>query len=80
MGKPRLYLPPRQVFPSGGDLHLRCGQCGGTTFKAHVQPQHQGARMRYLECAGCAKLIEIDEQGWVSGTGKIQEKEPARPT
>ena len=70
-----LKVPPLMVFPSNGDLYLRCGNCGKQEFKVHVRPQHQAAMVKVIECARCKKIFKVDDESYLEGTGKIDSVE-----
>lgn len=61
----KLKIPARQVLPSHGDVYLRCGSCGSKEFRAQVLPLRMTARLRYLVCAGCGGVGEVDDVAMV---------------
>lgn len=73
MGK-RAPLNPVQVFPSHGELYLRCGECGSMEFKVHVKPSPKldEAHTTATECSKCKKVRKIDPRGFIEGSGKIE--------
>lgn len=69
--KTKLIVPNKAVFPSHGDLYLRCGNCGSQQFKVHVQPMgRESARLSFVECAKCLRTRPIDEEGFIEAAGK----------
>lgn len=73
MGR-RAPLAPVQVFPSHGELYLRCAKCGSMSFKVHIRPTPllTEAHTTALECDTCKKVRHIDPQGIIEGSGKIE--------
>ena len=68
----------RAVYPSNGDLHMRCGKCGTTDFTAHLKPTQLGAaKLTNLICSLCGKIFPFNDQGEIGGTITI-EKADAR--
>jgi hypothetical protein len=48
------------VIPSKQQLQLRCGDCGGMDFGAHVEPLGRGgAAARELVCRGCRRVYRL---------------------
>ena len=72
----RAPLAPVQIFPSHGDLYLRCGDCGSMNFKLHVKPSPMldEAHVTASECSVCKKVRHIDSKGFLEGVGKITAK------
>ncbi len=59
----------RAIYPSGGDLHMRCGGCGSTDFTAHVKPTQFGAaKLTNLICNLCGKIFPFNSKGETGGT------------
>ncbi len=59
----------RTVYPSNGDVHMRCGKCGSTDFTAHVKPGQLGAaKLTTLACSTCGKLFPFNDKGETGGT------------
>lgn len=66
-------LRRRAVYPSNGDLHMRCGVCGSTDFTAHVKPTAFGAaKLTNLVCSLCGKIFPFDDKGQTGGTLHIE--------
>ena len=63
----------RAVYPSNGDLHMRCGGCGTTDFTAHVKPGLAGAaKLTNLVCSLCGKVFPFNDKGETGGTLTIE--------
>lgn len=78
-GQDRLVKKRRRtVYPSNGDLHMRCGKCGTTDFTAHLKPGKLGAaKLTNLICSLCGKVFPFNDKGETGGTITI-EKADAR--
>ncbi len=64
----------RAVYPSNGDVHMRCGGCGSTDFTAHVKPGHLGAaKLTTLSCSTCGKLFPFNNIGETGGSLKAEQ-------
>lgn len=72
-GEIRLTTPKRQVYPGPGELLMRCGKCGGTTFQSHVKPHAWSGKVKALACTHCGAVYKLDNRALVEGDGK-QEK------
>ncbi len=63
----------RTVYPSNGDLHMRCGGCGTTDFTAHVKVGQLGAaKLTTLVCSLCGKTFPFNDKGETGGTITIE--------
>lgn len=59
----------RTVYPSNGDVHMRCGTCGTTDFTAHVKTGQLGvAKLTMLACSLCGKTFPFNDKGETGGT------------
>ncbi len=69
-GQDRLVKQRRRaVYPSNGDTHMRCGNCGTTDFTAHVKPGLLGtAKLTNLVCSLCGKIFPFNDKGETGGT------------
>lgn len=64
-----LKVTTTSIVPSPGDLKLRCN-CGGMEFRMHIKPVAAQARVTALICTTCAKIRNIDPNGFIEGTGE----------
>ena len=63
----------RHVACGKGDVHLRCGRCGGTDFTAHVRPGQLGvAKITNLACSVCGKVFPFNAHGETGGSLKFE--------
>lgn len=69
-GQDRLVMKRRRaVYPSNGDVHMRCGNCGKTDFTAHLKPGKLGAaKLTNLICSLCGKIFPFNDKGETGGT------------
>ena len=69
-GQDRLVTKRRRaVYPSNGDVHMRCGNCGTTDFTAHLKPGQLGAaKLTNLVCSLCGKIFPFNDKGETGGT------------
>jgi hypothetical protein len=69
-GQDRLVKQRRRaVYPSNGDVHMRCGNCGMTDFTAHLKPGQLGAaKLTNLICSLCGKIFPFNDKGETGGT------------
>ena len=59
----------RAVYPSNGDVHMRCGNCGTTDFTAHLKSGLLGAaKLTNLVCSLCGKIFPFNDKGETGGT------------
>lgn len=59
----------RAVYPSNGDVHMRCGNCGTTDFTVHVKVGQMGAaKVTILACSLCGKTFPINEKAETGGS------------
>ena len=73
-GRDRLVKKRRRaVYPSNGDVHMRCGGCGTTDFTAHLKPGQLGAaKLTNLICSLCGKIFPFNDKGETGGTLTIE--------
>lgn len=74
-----LRFAKRQIMCRPGNDRMRCGQCAGMDFEAHVRPApvaivgaQTPARIAELICLGCLKVFRIDDRGVLAATGKTE--------
>ena len=69
-GQDRLMMKRRRsVYPSNGDVHMRCGGCGTTDFTVHLKvDQMDSARVTNLACSLCGKEFRLNSKGELGGT------------
>ena len=69
-GQDRLVTKRRRaVYPSNGDVHMRCGGCGTTDFTVHLKVgQMDSARVTNLACSLCGKEFRLNSEGEVGGS------------
>lgn len=73
----RLKTPIKQVFPSRGELRMRCQNCNGMSFVVHVRPYGKdmnAARVTELVCEGCKRVFHLDGQANLESDGKVEVK------
>ena len=73
-GQDRLVKQRRRtVYPSNGDLHMRCGNCGTTDFTAHLKLGDFGVgKLTNLICSLCGKTFPFNDKGETGGTMTIE--------
>lgn len=63
----------RTVYPSNGDVHMRCGGCGATDFTAHLKLGEFGVgKITNLICSVCGKIFPFNNIGETGGTILIE--------
>ena len=68
----------RTVYPSNGELTMRCGRCGSTDFTPLVKPRQSGViKLTTLVCSPCGKIFRFNDKGETGGT-IVFEKADAR--
>lgn len=74
-GRDRLVMKRRRaVYPSNGDLHMRCGNCGTTDFTAHLKLGEFGVgKITNLICSLCGKTFPFNDKGETGGTILIEQ-------
>lgn len=69
----------RAVYPSNGEMHMRCGKCGSTDFTVFVKLKALGAaQVTTIACNTCAKLFPLNDKGETGGSLTINKTKGAR--
>ena len=69
-GQDRLVtMRRRAVYPSNGEVTMRCGRCGSTDFTPLVKTGQLGvAKLTTLVCSPCGKIFRFNDKGETGGT------------
>ena len=72
----KLRMRRRMVRPGAGEIWMRCGNCGGRSFKPLVTPVADTGRVTGLVCddsrgGGCLRVYKLDLAGCLEGGGNL---------